>query len=125
MNAATNSLGPVRVLWPSPFTVLSIISNRMTQLHRDTKGIAPFYDIVTTLGRDSDGVFEVPGIGLRFEFCGKVLAHKVAGVEGDKFCVVQYVHKKVLEHILEGLEGNEWMQQSDLIFNIETNEEFT
>src|SRR5277367_4804795 len=70
-----------------------------TELHRDGKGFAPFYDLVTTVGYYTGGRFEVPGIGLRFKYdpgtimglCGKVLGHSVAEVDGDRFCLVQYL----------------------------------
>ena len=104
-NDATNTLDEVRSLWSSPFTAISIISNRETELHRDGKGFAPFYDLIATVGYYTQGRFEVPGIGLRFGYdpgtimglCGKVLEHGVGEVDGDRFCVVQYFHRKVLE----------------------------
>ena len=48
-NVATNSLGPVRKLWPSPFSAFLIISNQETDLHRDGKGFTPYYDIILSL----------------------------------------------------------------------------
>src|SRR5271168_2301585 len=95
-NEATNSLDQTRLLWSSPFTAFSIIYNRESEFHRDGKGFAPFYDLITTVGYYTGGRFEVPGIGLRFKYdpgtimglCGKVLGHSVAEVDGDRFCVV-------------------------------------
>ena len=125
-NVATDSLGPVRNLWPSPFTAFSIISNRETDLHRDGKGFSPYYDIITTLGHYSDGRLEVPGIGLRFQYnpgtmvgiCGKALAHGVAEVDGNRYCLVQYFHRNVLGlfsgYTLEE-ESFHWMKQEDLL----------
>ena len=127
-NVATDSLGPVRRLWPCPFTAFSIISNRETDLHRDGKGFTPYYDIITTLGHYSDGRFEVPGIGLRFQYnpgtivgiCGKALAHGVAEVDGIRYCLVQYFHRSVLSlfsgYTLEE-EPFHWMRQDDLLRN--------
>jgi hypothetical protein len=131
INVATNSLREERVLWPSPFSAFSILSNRATLLHRDGKGLAPFYDIVTTIGDYVDGRFDVPGIGLRFQYnpgtiigiCGKVLEHGVPEVDGDRFCIVQYFHKKVLEVVAEGFQRNQafmgWMKQSDFLANVD------
>ena len=130
-NVATNSLGPVRELWPSAFNTFSIISNRETDIHRDGKGFTPYYDITTTIGHYADGRFEVPGIGLRFKYnpgtiigiCGKALAHGVADVEGDQYCLVQYFHRKVLG-LLCGYKVEEqsfhWMRQDDILkdFNL-------
>ena len=87
----TKNLGPVRLLYPSPATAFSIISNRETHLHQDGKGYSPYYDIIMTLGNYTDGRLEVPGIGLQFKYnpgtivgiCGKALAHGVREVNGD------------------------------------------
>ena len=132
INKATTTLGPERVLWPSPFNAFSILSNRASVLHRDGKGLAGFYDIITTVGDYTDGEFQVPGIGLRFKYnpgtiigvCGKALAHAVPEVNGDRFCIVQYFHKRVLEMITrEGFHENQgfngWMTEADFIANIE------
>jgi len=125
-NLATDSLGPVRRLWPSPFTAFSIISNRETELHRDGKGFTPYYDILTTLGHYCDGRFEAPGIGLRFKYnpgtiigiCGKALAHGVAEVEGTRYCLVQYFHRQVL-NLLSGYTLEEqsfhWSRTEDFL----------
>src|SRR5277367_728865 len=98
-----------------------------TELHRDGKGFAPFYDLVTTVGHYTGGQFEVPGIGLRFKYdpgtimglCVKVLGRSVAEVDGDRFCVVQYFHRKVLEGIhsdfLRRRDISDWMRVQDFI----------
>lgn len=123
----TKDLGPVRLLYPSPCTAFSIISNRESLLHRDGKGYSPYYDVIATLGDYTDGRFEVPGIGLRFKYnpgtivgiCGKVLAHGVGEVDGDRFCLVQYFHRRVLDVIAQkysvNLREQEWMTQDELV----------
>jgi hypothetical protein len=124
-NEATNSLDQARLLWSSPFTAFSVISNRETEVHRDGKGFAPFYDLIATVGNYTGGRFEVPGIGLRFRYdpgtlmglCGKALEHGAAEVDGDRFCVVQFFHRKVLELVQSDFEGCEesscWMRVQD------------
>lgn len=125
-NVAIDSLGPIRDFWPCAFNAFSIISNRETDFHRDGKGFTPYYDITTTLGNYTDGRFEVPAVGLRFKYnpgtivgiCGKALAHGVAEVDGDRFCHVQYFHRKVLGlfcgYELEA-QSFHWMRQDDLL----------
>jgi hypothetical protein len=125
--SVTKNLGPVRLLYPSPSTAFSIISNRESHLHRDGKGYSPYYDILTTLGDYTNGRLEVPGIGLRFKYnpgtivgiCGKALAHGVGEVDGDRFCLVQYFHRRVLDVITEkypiSRREQEWMTQNELI----------
>lgn len=124
-NIATKTLGDVRSIWPCPFTAFSVISNRETELHRDGKGFSPFYDIITTIGDYTDGRLEIPGIGLRFRYdpgtivglCGKVLSHGVGEVEGDRICVVQYFHRKVLDLMRQDFGLDEdfdgWMKVED------------
>jgi hypothetical protein len=124
-NKATNSLDQARLLWSSPFTAFSVISNRETEVHRDGKGFAPFYDLLATVGNYTGGRFEVPGIGLRFRYdpgtmmglCGKALEHGVAEVDGDRFCVVQFFHRKVLEFFQSDFSGHgpssSWMRVQD------------
>jgi hypothetical protein len=124
-NQATNSLDQARLLWSSPFTAFSVISNRETELHRDGKGFAPSYDLLATVGNYTGGRFEVPGIGLRFRYdpgtmmglCGKALEHAVAEVDGDRFCVVQFFHRKVLELLQSDFSGHGqsscWMRVED------------
>ena len=124
-NEATDSLDEARSLWASPFTAFSIISNRETEFHRDGKGFAPFYDLLATVGHYTGGRFEVPGIGLCFKYdpgtmmgiCGKVLQHGVPEVDGDRFCVVQYFHRKVLgvvqRDFSERRSVSSWMRLQD------------
>jgi hypothetical protein len=124
-NEATNSLDQARLLWTSPFTAFSVIFNRETEVHRDGKGFAPFYDLIATVGRYTGGRFEVPGIGLRFRYdpgtlvglCGKALEHGAAEVDGDRFCVVQFFHRKVLELVQSDFaadgESSCWMRLQD------------
>lgn len=124
-NEVTNSLDQARLLWASPFTAFSVISNRETEFHRDGKGFAPFYDLIATVGNYTDGRLEIPGIGLRFRYdpgtligiCGKALEHGVAEVDGDRFCVVQFFHRKVLERIESDFAGcgesTSWMRVQD------------
>lgn len=92
-------------LWPSPFTAMSIIGNKSSSLHRDQKGVAPFFDLLTTIGNYTDGMIHTPALGLVFKYnpgtlmalCGKVLAHEVPRVNGERVCLVQYFHRRPLE----------------------------
>lgn len=99
-------LGYSRKWWPSPFTAMSIISNKESAIHRDARGFAPFYDLLATLGDYRNGRFYSPTIGVSFKYDpgtiialnGKVLPHGVCSVDGNRVCIAQYFHAKVLEY---------------------------
>lgn len=100
----------VEELWKTPFTGISLISNRETTLHRDTQGELPWYDILLTVGDYSEGRMEVPGVGIRLAYnsgtfvaiAGKVLAHGVAKVERNRFCFAHFMRSKVVKRLNSG-----------------------
>ena len=52
-------------VWTSPFSALSVITNRNTPAHRDTKGRNEWLDFVVALGEDdSVGIMTFLGLGL-------------------------------------------------------------
>jgi hypothetical protein len=94
-------------LWMSPFSGMSVISNRETILHRDVKSRHEWYDLLLTLGDYSDGRLEVPGLGIRVTYnpgsvvgiAGKVLRHGVAACKGNRVCLAYFMRQKVLERL--------------------------
>lgn len=96
-----------RCNWPTPCTAMSIISNKRSAPHRDNKGIPQFFDILITLGHYDNGVFNIPTLGLHFEYnprtmvalCGKVLIHEVNEVNNQRICFAQYFHERVIDDI--------------------------
>ncbi|KAF8963474.1 hypothetical protein BDZ97DRAFT_1758553 [Flammula alnicola] len=65
---------------PTPFTAMAIISNKESLKHRDWRGIPEFYDLLTTMGWLK---FQY-NAGTMITLCGKVLAHKVDKVKGQR-----------------------------------------
>jgi hypothetical protein len=51
--------------WASPFSALSIISNRQTLAHRDTGGRFEWFDLLSTFGLYKDATLDLPGLGIR------------------------------------------------------------
>ncbi|KIM35995.1 hypothetical protein M413DRAFT_78802, partial [Hebeloma cylindrosporum] len=89
-------------LWTAPFQGLSVISNRVTPVHRDTNGAKESMDILVALGRYQQGTLKLPGIGLELRYdpgtvavlAGRILAHS-AECDGERACVAYYMREKV------------------------------
>jgi hypothetical protein len=99
--------------WMSPFSGMSVISNRETIFHRDTKSRHEWYDLLVTLGDYSDGTLELPGLGIRVVYnpgavvgiAGKVLRHGVAPSKGNRVCLAYFMRQKVQERLGVELSG--------------------
>lgn len=97
------------VQWQSVYNGISIISNRQTPSHRDTKGRIEWYD---TLVSYSNGAakpsLSIKDIGMNLEyssgtvigFCGSVLEHEVKswGI-GDRVCYAHFMRESVRERL--------------------------
>ena len=107
-------------LWMVPFSGLSVISNRITPLHRDCNGRKEWMDLLVALGRYHQGLFCIPGLGLELLYnpgtvvgiAGKVLQH---GVEcnGERACLAFYMRDRVHERL--GLRAPRWFNVEGLI----------
>ena len=106
-------------VWTSPFTALSVITNRNTPPHRDTKGRNEWLDLVVALGEDdSVGVMTFPGLGLSVEYnpgtimaiAGKVIQHAADFEGGERACIAYYMRNKVQERL--GIPAGTWMNCS-------------
>jgi hypothetical protein len=110
-------LAQILQLWYSPFSAVSVISNRSTPLHRDTGGRAQWVDFLVALGYYQQGQFEVPGLGLTLKygpgtavaFSGKIFRHGAKCV-GDRACVAFYMRDNVLERL--ALPVGQWLDSS-------------
>jgi hypothetical protein len=104
-------------LWYSPFSAVSVISNRSTPLHRDIGGRPQWLDLLIAVGEYKHGRFELPGIGLTLKydpgtavaFSGKIFRHGAHCV-GDRACIAFYMRDNVLDRL--GLPVGKWLQGS-------------
>lgn len=93
-------------VWCSPFSALSVITNRVTPLHRDIQGRPEWYDMLIALGDYQHGRLSLPGLGLicRYNpgtviaFSGKILQHG-ATCCGERACIAYYMRDNVLDRI--------------------------
>lgn len=90
--------------WASPFSALSVINNRQTDIHRDLHSPKSCYDLLYTGGAYSNGRFDVPALGLRARYepgtvvglLARIFPHGAASVKGTRFCLVQYFKQDML-----------------------------
>ena len=103
-------------VWTSPFSALSVITNRSTPAHRDTKGRNEWLDLVVALGEDdSVGIMTFPGLGLSVGYdpgtiiaiAGKVIRHAAEFEGGERACIAYYMRNKVQERL--GIPAGTWM----------------
>jgi len=93
-------------IWYSPFSALSVISNRVTPLHRDMQSRPEWYDMLVALGEYNHGRISLPGLGLIYcynpgtiiAFSGKIFRHG-ATCPGDRACLSYYMRDNVLERV--------------------------
>jgi len=95
--------------WQSVYTGISVISNRKTPPHRDTKGRPEWFDVLLNYSDSgtSPRLF-LSDIGLDLEyssgtvvaFCGSILEH---GVEwwggGDRICYAHFMRESVRDRL--------------------------
>ncbi|KII90315.1 hypothetical protein PLICRDRAFT_106026, partial [Plicaturopsis crispa FD-325 SS-3] len=93
--------------WTAVFNAISVISSKETPIHRDNFSRAEWYDLLATIGHHTSAIFEVPGLGLRFDYSsstivgisGRVLAHGVSRAIGERLCLVFYMRDNVHERM--------------------------
>ena len=101
--------------WASVFSGISVICNRETPPHRDGNSRLHWYDILVTLGRYRDCMFELPGLGISLEYgpgtavclLGNVLEHAVPNFEGDRVCYAYFMRDNVYEWAK--IPASDWM----------------
>ena len=105
--------------WQSVYTGISIISNRFTPSHRDTKGRPEWFDLlVSYAGRGSRPRLVIKDLGLDFQYssqtvvalCGSIFEHGVSswGV-GDRVCYAHFMREDVRKRL--GVSPAGWVNQ--------------
>lgn len=96
--------------WCSPFHCFQLVVNRETREHRDTRGWPLGFDLLSTFGSYTGGVLSLPTIGITCDYnpgtvtglMGKILTHGVRAVDGERFCIAQFVRPGVFERAFPG-----------------------
>lgn len=95
---------PNLALWPSIFSGIGIIVNRVTPAHRDRGACSPVYDLLASLGTHSNARLSLPDVHAQLSYkpgtivlvCGRVLRHEVTSWEGgDRVCWAHYMRDNV------------------------------
>jgi hypothetical protein len=91
-------------LWPSFFSGLEVISNRVTPPHRDKYGGPPDYDFLVSAGTHEGAWLDLPDVKARLSYkpctvvaiCGKVLSHAVTDWDGgERLCIAHFIRDNV------------------------------
>ena len=103
-------------IWTSPFSALSVITNRGTPLHRDTKGQNEWFDFLVALGEDNSlGTMAFPGLGITVDYnpatmiaiTGKVIRHGAEFQGGERACISYYMRNHVHDRL--GIPAGTWI----------------
>jgi len=94
-------------LWPSVYSVTSIMANRASPLHVDQFGRPHWMDILVTFGNYTDLDFLIPSIHSRFMYepgtvialSGQLLLHGVGMANGDRGIISYYMRDNVHEFV--------------------------
>lgn len=103
-------------LWPSAFSGIGVIVNRVTPAHRDRGASAPVFDLLASMGLHKSATISLPdvqadlsyGPGTILLVCGRVLRHEVQIWDGgERICVAHYMRDNV--HNRLGLQRPDWV----------------
>jgi hypothetical protein len=95
--------------WQSVYSGISVICNRMTPSHRDSKGRPEWYDtLVSYSGPSTRPYLSIKDIGLHLKYssgtvvalCGTIFEHQVSswGV-GDRVCYAHFMRESVRKRL--------------------------
>ncbi|KIK72740.1 hypothetical protein PAXRUDRAFT_180002, partial [Paxillus rubicundulus Ve08.2h10] len=90
--------------WPMVFTTISVVHNRETPFHCDSKSVPQWYDLFLSIGSYTDTILELLALGIHARympgtaalFSGLLLRHGVSAVDqGDRIGYVFYMRPSV------------------------------
>lgn len=93
--------------WNSMFDAIQVISNRESPTHRDQNSLAPWYDMLLTVGPYTNGIMKMPSIGIKLQYnpgtivalSGRLVSHGVSRVDGERVCIAYFMRKNVQERL--------------------------
>ncbi|KIJ59107.1 hypothetical protein HYDPIDRAFT_101343, partial [Hydnomerulius pinastri MD-312] len=107
--------------WPTLFTAISVMYNRETPFHRDSKSAPQWYDLFLSVGSYTDAILELPTLGIcacympgtAALFSGLLLRHGVSPVDqGDHIGYVFYMRPSVFH--FASIYLGKWVKYSSL-----------
>ena len=106
-------------LWPSVYTAMQVIVNRVTPPHRDEGGCLTHYDLLVSAGTHTGATVDIPELGMTLAYspgtivslCGRIFFHQVLRWEGERICVAHFIKDNVHERLQ--LPRPTWPKQSD------------
>jgi hypothetical protein len=110
------------LLWPSFFSGLEVISNRITPPHCDAQAGASDYDFLVSAGRHKEAWLELPDINTRLSYkpctvvaiCGKVLCHAMPSWDGgERLCIAHFIRDNV--HMRLELPRPDWVNNGQYL----------
>ena len=102
--------------WPSVFSGIGVIVNRVTPSHRDKGACAQAYDLLVSMGTHTSATLSLSDVQAELSYqpgtivlvCGRVLRHAVESWEGgDRICCAHYMRDNV--HNRLGLPRPDWV----------------
>ena len=103
--------------WPSAQTAVSVIANRATPFHRDSKSRVTWYDLITSIGPYDCAPMYLSAINLRIDnfpgtmcgFSGSAFRHAVRRCELSRISIAWYMREDLRQRT--GVEPASWMVQ--------------
>lgn len=105
--------------WQSVYTGISIISNRITPSHRDSKGRPEWFDLLLNYGNGGRPRLLLKDLGMDLDyssgtvvgFCGSILDHEVRSWgSGERVCYANFMRESVRKRLDVPPAG--WVKQS-------------
>lgn len=96
----------VMPVWPTCFTSVQIIVNRLSLRHRDISGIPGWFDLLLSLGTYGEtAVLELRGLGISLPYdsgtivpiSSKLVMHGVPAVPRDRVCYAFYMSREIFK----------------------------
>ncbi|KAG0698585.1 hypothetical protein DFH29DRAFT_772009, partial [Suillus ampliporus] len=94
--------------WPSIFSGLEIIANRVTFSHRDGGGSPSLLDLLVSLGRNHHATFALPDVQAELDYfpgamvyiSGRVLEHSVCPwLNGERLAIAHFMKDAVHDRV--------------------------
>jgi hypothetical protein len=113
--------------WHSVFTVITLITNRESPLHRDPKTNICWYDLMLTVGDYDEAILELSTFGLRLLYnpgsicfiSGKLVHHGVSSTQGRRICYVYYMRESM--HDFYSLSPVTWVKYNNVLGRLNDN----